>query len=142
MLRQISAIVASKRFPFRTDGDVYRWAVWVGIQLLDHLEPTPNTFICRIDAANAIIREQVYLQEYAATLNELDRAVQSYMAMNARGQAVKMIAQVQHQYSKIEEDYWRERLLREVKERFGHLMAGRQAEAKMSEGGSDDDERQ
>lgn len=124
MLRQISAIVASKRFPFKTDGDVYRWAVWVGIQLLDRLEPTPNTFIARVEAANSIIREQIYLQEYAATIGELDKMVQSYLSSGARGEAQKLIARVRAQYERIDEVYWRDRLLGEIKSRFGHLMGG------------------
>lgn len=118
----IGKVKADKKFPFRTEGDIMRWSIWVGMKLLDIMEPTPNNFMVRAEAVNGILREETYNQEYMATLDSLQRVVQAYMQVGAVGEARRTVAKVKSQWEKLEEPYWKKRCLRDIQDRFGHLL--------------------
>lgn len=118
----IGRTVSDHKFPFRTNGDLIRWSVWTGLKLLDMLEPTPNTFLVRSEAVHALLREEIYQQEYMATLDSIQKVVQQYLSMGAKGEAARTVAKVKAQWEKIEEKYWREKCLSELKSRFGYLL--------------------
>ena len=118
----IGRVVSDHKFPFRTQGDLIRWSVWTGIKLLESMEPTPNTFLNRSEAVHALLREEIYQQEYLATLDTIQKVVQQYLSMGAEGEAAKVVAKVKVQWEKIEEKYWREKCLTELMTRFGHLL--------------------
>jgi hypothetical protein len=123
IVRQIEVLLRTKKFPFRTNGDVMRWCVWAGLKVLDRMEPTPNTFLSRCEAVQEILRNELYQLEYMTALGNLEKAVAMYVSMGAAGEARRCVAKVQAQFKIIEEEYWRNKMLKELTGRFGHLMA-------------------
>lgn len=41
-VRSMSAIITSRAFPFRTQGDFVRWCIWIGMHTLNELDPSTS----------------------------------------------------------------------------------------------------
>lgn len=137
VMRQLELVLGSKKFPFRTVGDIYRWSIWRALKTLDKMEPTKNTFMSRAEAVTLILRQEQYMQEYMQMYAMMEKTVAAHISMGAVGEARRTIALVKAEFMKVEEPYWRKKLLEELGQRFGHLMQGKQAAGLT--GGSEDE---
>jgi hypothetical protein len=121
--RAIGKILASRKFPFRTQGDVLRWCVVRGLKVLDRLDPMPG-FIGMADAINEILKEELYLQEFTSMFNNMQVVIQGHIAMGAVGEARKVLTKVLMRVRTIEEEHWRKKAEEEIRTRFAHLLEG------------------
>ena len=142
MLRQVEVVVRGKKFPFRTNGDILRWGLWTALKLLERMEPTPNTFMVRMEAVNAVLLDEIYLQEYAAIFEKLESVIARHVSSGAVGEARKLVAKVKGEFQHIEEPYWQKRCLEELSSRWGHLIRSEARTALIGGEGGDHDEQE
>jgi hypothetical protein len=121
--RAMSVIMKSRRFPFRTTGDLIRWAVVRGVKVLNRMEPMPG-FLGMADAINETLRQEMYIQEFMQMFGTMTGVIQTHIAAGAEGEARKLIATVLGHVRKIDEVYWRKKCEEEIGSRFGHLLEG------------------
>lgn len=121
--RAISVIMKSKRFPFRTTGDLVRWAVVRGVKVLNRMEPA-QSFIGMADAINETLRQEMYLQEFMQMFGTMTTVIQTHISNGAEGEARKLLATVLGSVRKIEEEYWKGKCETEIGNRFGYLLEG------------------
>ncbi len=134
--RHVSVIHKSGKFPFRTEGDLMRWAVIRGLKVLDKLDQT-NGFIQAADAINEIMRQQTYMQEFTDMFANMEKVVSKYVSDGDKGEARKLLSTVLVKVRAIEEPHWKKKCEAEVLRRFGHLLEtkARVLLSKSSEGG-------
>jgi hypothetical protein len=121
--RAMSKILGSKKFPFRTMGDLQRWCIARGLKVLDRLEPMPG-FMGMADAINEVLKQELYMQEFTQMFNTMGQVIQSHINAGATGEARRLLSIVLGHISKIEEHYWKKKAEDEVKNRFAHLLEG------------------
>lgn len=122
--RALSKVLNGHHFPFRTVGDVMRWAIVRGLKVLDRLEPMPG-FIGMADAINEILKQQLYMQEFVGMFNTMTTVIQQHIAAGAEGEARKLLTVVLGHIRKMEDEpYWKKKCEEEVNNRFAHLMEG------------------
>jgi len=122
--RALSKILTSKRFPFRTTGDIMRWCIIRGMKVLDRLEPMPG-FLGMAETINEVLRQQLYLQEFTSMFSTMTQVIQQHISAGAEGEARKLLSVVLGHIRKMEDEpFWRKKAEEEVKARFGHLMEG------------------
>lgn len=123
--RALSVIYRSRKFPFRTEGDLFRWALVRALKVLDRLDPTPG-FMGVADAITEIMRQQLYMQEFTDMFATMETIISKHVAAGSNGEARKMLAVVLQKIRTIEgEDHWRAKCEGEVLRRFGHLLEGK-----------------
>lgn len=120
--RALGVVVDSRKFPFRTKGDVQRWAVTRGLEVLELLGPMPG-LIGAIDAINEILKQEMYMQEIKQMFVRMEGVIAQHLAAGAKGEAVKLAHSVLFRVRQIEEEHWRKTCEEDVKRRFGHLLA-------------------
>ena len=130
--RALDVVLRSKKFPFRTKGDVIRWCVVRGLKVLERLEPEPG-FIGKAEIIIEACRVEEYNQTFGTMFEYVQRVVNQSVANKMTGEARRLLATAKAEVMKIPEDEWRNRCLEELKERFGHLMTG-EGEAKDGKG--------
>lgn len=122
--RALSMIYTSKKFPFRTMGDVVRWCIDKGIRELGTIVKTEKieSVISQADTIKDILAEEAYQHEFMATFDSLAKTVSLHTASQAVGEARRVVAIIRQRIEKMPEGYWRTRHLDEMKRQFGHLL--------------------
>lgn len=122
MVRAADQIVASKKFPFGTRGDLMRYAMRDALRKLEAMEPVVSV-MKRVDLINNLMAEENAHSDFMAMFVHLDETVRKYMADQAPEQAVRTITVVKHHIEAMPEGYWRERYLTELQNRYGKALA-------------------
>lgn len=121
MEKGIDQVLASKRFPFTTRGDVLRWGTQQALKLLEKMEPVVSVSK-KVEILSTMLQEEASHSEFMATFNHLQEAVERYMGDSAPEQATRVVAMAKHQFESMPPGYWRDRYLEELNKRFGHLI--------------------
>lgn len=119
--RAISVVVKSGNFPFRTEGDLVRWAVVRGLKVLDKLEPQYG-LLSAVDAINEILRQETYMQDLLQMFASMEKVISVHVADGAKGEARKLLSMVLGKVRAIQEPHWKKRCEADVMRRFGHLL--------------------
>lgn len=121
--RALDMIVASKKFPFRTKGDVIRWAVFQGIRRLEAMEHVGPSVTQQVDAMFTILKDEIFHHEWMQTFEAMQRVVTAHMAQGAHGEAKRVIALMRHQIQQMPEGYWRTTYLKTLDDRFSNIAS-------------------
>ena len=118
--RALDTILASKKFPFRTKGDIMRWGVHVAIRRLERMEDVPSV-TQQVDATMLILRDEMFNHEFMATFEALGRVIQQHLAGGANGEARRLVTLVKDKIQKMPDGHWRDKYLSTLEERYGHI---------------------
>lgn len=129
--RALNVIYRAKKFPFRTEGDMFRWALVRGLKVLDRLDPTPG-FLGVADAIGEVMRQEMYQQEFTSMFGMMEKIISQHIATGAEKEARKMLGTVIRHIRTIDgDDHWKDKCEGEVLRRFGHLIEGTKGKAKL-----------
>jgi hypothetical protein len=121
--RALDVVVNSKKWPFRTKGDVMRWAIDRAIHQLEAMEPI-GSVTAQVDAIAAILREDQFHHEFSHTFEALNRSISVHLTAGADGEARRLVATIKDKIDKMPEGYWRDRYRTTLSEKWGHLLKG------------------
>lgn len=121
--RQVDVVLRSKKFPFRTKGDIIRWSVVHGLKVLERLEPQDNSFMSRIVVIDEIVRQEMYYYDFFQSFQNQEQLVGKHMANGAIGEARRLIALIKDQVLKMNDSpYWQSKCLNELQNKFGNIL--------------------
>ena len=121
---QIGSILASKKFPYRSEGSFTRHAIHRHIRWLATLEPLQANVIAVLESINRAVHTQELMLEFADSLQKIEKVVYDLSARGMRAEAKRMVWDIRHQAEQIDMPAWRVRFLEDMVERFGYLMVG------------------
>lgn len=136
--RDLQSILQSKRFPFRTTGDIGRMAINMVIELLTEMEPIPSV-TQQNEAIIKIIRDDEFFIEFTNSFELMAKSVNRYVSMGETGQARRLILEIREQIKAMPKGYWRQKYKKELVSKFGHLIGTGQG-AGLKEGTEDDED--
>lgn len=124
--RALCAIYAAKQFPFRTLGDVMRWAIDRGIRELTRMKDNVEieSLMRHADVIKELALEEQFYQDFGGAMDAVNLTVNRHMAAGAVGEARRHVAMIKAQILRMKDGYWREKYLGELKSKFGHLLDG------------------
>ncbi len=134
-----SKIVATRKFPFRTMGDLMRWSYVRGLKVLEKLDGGPG-FMGAADAINEVLRQEMYMQEFTGMFTNMQTVVQAHLNNGAKGEARKLLAMCLHHIRKIDEPFWKKKCEDELKQRFSHLLEGGDGRVSLRVAGMEEEE--
>lgn len=120
MSNEIQKIVQSKKFPWSTEGDMMRWAVWEGIKRCERMEEIPNSMYA---VANTIIetaRAQLEVVTFIQSLDEAEKTVRELMQRGMESEALKFLSGIKDMAAKVVEPIWKDKYNEEFEKKFGH----------------------
>lgn len=119
--RALDVIKDSRRFPFRTKGDIIRWSIREGIRKLEHMEDVPSVS-AQVDMIAALMREEQFHSEFEHTFEQMGQVINRHMANAAYGEVRRVIAQVRMMIDRMPEGYWKDRYLGRLDDQFQKQM--------------------
>lgn len=120
--RQADLILRSKKFPFRTKGDMFRWCMVNGFRELMALEEGVPSIMAQVDAISELMAAEEFQQEFMQTFETMSRVIAKHIEMQAVGEARRVIATVKGLLEQMPDGYWKEKYKGEIKQRFGHYL--------------------
>lgn len=119
----IDKIVHDPKSPFHSRSEFGRWSLNFSLKVLSvmGLEWTPTV---TFDGILLLLQEQYYNEEMMIVLKKANEQIVSLVAEGEKGmgEARRIILSVKREVDSIENDYWREKLQKEVKDRWEHLL--------------------
>jgi len=121
----ISELVWSRRFPYKTPGDVYRHALDRHLKWLESIEPGPmRDSLAQIDIINEGIKKAEAAVAFGDSITRLEQTVTKLVSSKLRGMAVQLVYQIRKQARQIDHPLLRDLFLEQIQTRFGHLFSG------------------
>jgi hypothetical protein len=120
--RLLSLVIASKRYPFRLQGDVVRWCIVTGVKRLLAGAGVANSDYMQMIAMNEILVEEEYQIAFRVYFNRLRAVVDHYREANADGEARRVVSHARGRIIGMQDGYWKDRHLQELLTHYGTLL--------------------
>ncbi len=128
MARQVSVVLQSRMFPYRSQGDIWRHALHRHLKWLETLAPLPS-IMKQVDAMLEVLREDEFGADFQDVLSKLNGQVNQHIGKGRFVQARELIAKVRARVDEMPDDsHWKAVYLEEIEERFGAYLAGARAQ--------------
>lgn len=125
-LRDVDVIVASRKFPYKTGSDLMRHALHAHLHYLADLEPKIPVRLSILDAAVELARSQQMLLKYQSTVREISTTVEQLTREGLASEARKLVKNIMQEIENDPiEDAWKDRLRKELLEKYGYLFPSR-----------------
>lgn len=122
--RAMDILFASRKFPFKSKGDLMRWCIKVGVERLEEMEPVQGSVLAQVEAMASILRDEELNHAFLTIFNTMAGTVGMHIQAQAMGEARRVISEMHRCIAKIENEYWRGRYQQELEAKFGHLLKG------------------
>ena len=123
--RTVDEIMASKKFPFRTKGDLFRWALVEGVRKLVQLEPDiDRSYLQQAEAIMDTLRDVERKQAFEVGIRMAAARVGSLLNEGATGEARRVVSEILHKVRQMPKSYWRLKWEKQIVESWGHLLQG------------------
>ena len=122
--RAMDVIFASRKFPFKSKGDLMRWCIKVGVERLDEMEPVCGSVLVQVDAMMSILRDEELNHAFMTVFNTMSQTVGMHVQAQAIGEARRVVTMMRTQIGKMEDGYWKKRYMKELDTKFSHLLKG------------------
>jgi len=121
LARVVEIVARSGKFPYRTSSDFYRDAIWRLAGLLAPKMETyeSNTIMSKLRAVEETLKSQEAGENLMRVIDDLGLRL---MALDRLDERKKLVGKVRKEFGWVTEDYWRERALRVLKERYGEYL--------------------
>lgn len=121
--RQVDVILRSKKFPFRTKGDVIRWCVVNGLRQLEAMEPSNKGFMAQIAVIDEIMATEMRYHDFFASFRTMEEVIGKHMSSGALGEARRMLAIIKAEVLAMNDSpYWQKKCLDEIRAKFGNIL--------------------
>lgn len=121
--RIASEIIASKKYPFRVMGDLFRWCIVDGIKRLAQGAGI-NSVVAHADTIMTILTDEDYQLQFAENFTAMKRVVDRYVERNATSKARELVTRIRSEIDKMPEGYWRDQYTNELETKYGQLLDG------------------
>jgi len=119
----ISDMVDSKKFPFRRDGDLLRWAAYYGMVILSRIERSVPSQQAALDVCHASVRRSELRADTNDHVERLETTMDHLVRHKAWGEIVTLLSlERRSAKSCLEiEPFWAQRWLELLDEKFSHI---------------------
>ena len=107
--RALAIVARSGVFPFEQKQDVIRWAIKLGLEKIDSLEPTLiNSVMKRTNIIIELLREEIDRQKFLETMDKTREAVHSHLGRGEEDMAKDLVARIHKQIAAMPDEPERE----------------------------------
>jgi hypothetical protein len=119
--RMVSDVHASRKYPFRTVGDLVRWCVDFGVRRLAAGKGI-NTVTAHADTLIAMYQDEEFQLQFLEVFTYGQKIVNTYLEAGAAGEARRVVALTRAQIEAMPDGYWKDRYREELLKRYRSLL--------------------
>lgn len=121
MANFISVLLADKRFPYRTEGELMRHAVARHIKYLEKLGDVPSVS-AQLDAMNAVLEREQQNAFWMETFNRVGPRITEYINTGDYAEARRLFKELQAHVNRMPDGYWKTRSMKMLWDQHGWVM--------------------
>jgi hypothetical protein len=121
----VEKVVARKKFPYRTKGDLLRHALHRHLNWLT-TQGAVSSISGQVDVILELIRDEELNSDFLMVFDKLSERISGHLSSGSKGEAIRLIRVVQNHIKSMPEGYWRRRYEEQLEVKFGHLVAGQE----------------
>lgn len=137
-LYQIEIILQSKKFPFKTKGELLRHALLRELKYLATLAPV-RSVLAEAEAVMDVLIEEENQEMFQGVFDKLATRIGVFLGSGEKGEAVRLVRLIQNRLVNMEEGYWKNKYMAEMEEQYGYLLDGA-TKANLAGEGEDEEE--
>lgn len=119
--KALESIIQSKKFPYRTKGDMLRHAFVRHLRWLDGIEHVPSV-TAEVDAIMEVMRDDEFAADFGAVFDKIAQRISNHVGNGAMGEARRLLLTIMTHVRRMPEGYWRDKYDGEIKDKYGHLL--------------------
>lgn len=122
----VNKIAGNNQLPYRSSSAVIRHALvrhirWVANQCEDGIEHLKSVVV-QMEAMADIMRDEDYNADFVMLFDKVQEGIQRYTGSGDFIQARLVLLRLRNKINKMPDCYWRQRYLKEFKQRFQYVM--------------------
>jgi hypothetical protein len=122
--RDLNSIVASKKFPYRTVGDVLRHALHRHLKWL-YTQGRFRSVMGQVELLVEICREEDFAMEMRKSVEQMAAILNKHVSNGNTGQAIRFYLKALGAVRGMPDGFWKDKYKTELQSRFGHLLKGK-----------------
>jgi hypothetical protein len=121
---KISELIAARKLDYKTPQDfvrdalVHRLHYWLQEKNLEELD----SILGHIFTLHDYLEEEQRRAEHEKVINDMTAVVNNHLTSGGREEAIRIVNDMRNNALGIPNKYWRNRYLKAIDERFGHLL--------------------
>jgi hypothetical protein len=119
--RMVADLHASRKYPFRTMGDLVRWCIVDGTKRL-MAGAGVQSVTAQADAMIAVLQDEEFQIHFMEFFNYLKRVTDHYSEAGAPGEARRVVALARAQIQGMPAGFWQQRYQGELLKRYDKLL--------------------
>ena len=119
---QLEMIIQTRRFPYRTKGDLLRHALVRHFHYLEAIAPIPSV-TAEVDAILEILRDEEFSSDFIFMFDKLGSQISKHIGEGSVGEARRLLLAVQNRIEGMPDCYWKDKYKSELSTRYGHLIS-------------------
>lgn len=121
MAREVEQVLQSKRFPYRTKGDILRHALHRHMAWLSTLEPMV-TCTGQVEAILEIMRDEEMNEDFALVFGKMDELISRHLASGSDREATRLVLTVKQHIDKMPDGFWKDKYSDQLTSKYGKLI--------------------
>lgn len=118
---QADLMLNSKKFPYRTKGDIYRHALVKHLEWLHSLKEVPS-IMAQVDIINAVMLDEEIAADFQVVFEKIGERMSHYMGTGAMGEARRVYLKIEKLIEDMPSGYWQKKYTKELHDRWGHIL--------------------
>ena len=121
MAREVELMVTGTDFPYRTKGDLLRHAVHRHLKWLRE-QSRVTSVSQQVDLMINLMRDEELHADFLTVFEMLSTRISQHVSNGSEGEAIRLVRMAQDHIGGMPDSYWKDRYLRELEVKFGHLV--------------------
>ena len=121
--RQMSMVLNSKFFPYRSKGDLIRHAIVRHLRWLEDQNPV-SSVTAQVDSILEMMREEEFNAEFKEVISRLEEQVSHYLASSQVGRAKSLVARVLSKVEMMPDSEWKDQYKKQITDKYSSLVTG------------------
>lgn len=132
--RMVLEIVQSKKLPFKSKGDLFRWTLIYGLRYLKDECPETTTVWGQVEAILSIMVDDEFQRDFTFVFQKMDMNISTHIQSGDMGEAVRLIKTVRQHIEKMPDGFWKTKYLKQLEVQYGETLKNAKilAELKLS----------
>jgi hypothetical protein len=126
MMREMDLVIRSRKFPYKTEGEMvrhalmrlFRWLRTLNVASGDHIP----SVLMELEVIHEILKQDTFYASMGSALSHMGKRLELHMGAGNGREARRLLGMINAGIDKIPEGFWKDQFKEDVSRKWGHIM--------------------